>query len=349
MTVSPVGSPTPSAGALPGPSDRARPNILITGTPGTGKTTTASLIAEETGFAHVDVSALVKKEVRCRRKCNGRRREEWWGRNAWLGEGGGGWCPLQPRKEVADTIFNPWVCAKEAPGAKTLPCRRDQKKRQTPTRPGGLSAPLAQTACAHFISSPHPAQSLHCGRDDAMDSLIIDEDKVRQCVKHWRRFAPPVKEAGGREYCAPPPPPHTHTPALALTTRSASHLQSHPQVVDALEDQLSAGGVVLDYHSCDFFPERWFDLVLVLTTANDVLYDRLAARGYAPAKITSNVECEIMRVCADEAGDAYDAEIVKVLPSNSVEEMEANVAWVGEWVKKMAPAGPVCRARGGAQ
>ena len=65
MTVSPGGSLDDSAGAAvrPGPADRARPNILITGTPGTGKTTTASLIAEETGFAHVDVSALVKKEV----------------------------------------------------------------------------------------------------------------------------------------------------------------------------------------------------------------------------------------------------------------------------------------------
>jgi hypothetical protein len=71
MTVS---SPEPSPdrsggggggpGALPGPSDRARPNILVTGTPGTGKTTTASLIAEEAGMTHVDVSALVKKEVR---------------------------------------------------------------------------------------------------------------------------------------------------------------------------------------------------------------------------------------------------------------------------------------------
>jgi len=64
MTVSPDRGTPDSAGALPGPSDRARPNILITGTPGTGKTTTASLVAEEAGFTHIDVSALVKKEVR---------------------------------------------------------------------------------------------------------------------------------------------------------------------------------------------------------------------------------------------------------------------------------------------
>jgi hypothetical protein len=28
------------------------------------------------------------------------------------------------------------------------------------------------------------------------------------------------------------------------------------QVVDALEDVVSAGGCIVDYHSCDFFPER---------------------------------------------------------------------------------------------
>lgn len=28
------------------------------------------------------------------------------------------------------------------------------------------------------------------------------------------------------------------------------------QVVDAMEEPLSAGGCLVDYHSCDFFPER---------------------------------------------------------------------------------------------
>ena len=34
----------------------------------------------------------------------------------------------------------------------------------------------------------------------------------------------------------------------------------------------------MDFHSCDFFPERWFDLVIVLQTDNTVLYDRLDKR-----------------------------------------------------------------------
>lgn len=50
------------------------------------------------------------------------------------------------------------------------------------------------------------------------------------------------------------------------------------QVCDALEDQLALGGNIVDYHSCDFFPERWFDLVVVLQTDNSVLYERLEKR-----------------------------------------------------------------------
>lgn len=41
---------------------------------------------------------------------------------------------------------------------------------------------------------------------------------------------------------------------------------------------MSQGGAVVDHHSCDFFPERWFDLVVVLQADNSILYDRLASR-----------------------------------------------------------------------
>jgi adenylate kinase len=41
---------------------------------------------------------------------------------------------------------------------------------------------------------------------------------------------------------------------------------------------MARGGNIVDYHSCDFFPERWFDLVIVLQTDNTILYDRLEKR-----------------------------------------------------------------------
>ena len=116
-----------------------------------------------------------------------------------------------------------------------------------------------------------------------------------------------------------------------------SYILDEDQLCDALEELMEAGGVVVDYHGADLFPERWFDLVVVLRTDNDVLYPRLEGRQYAPKKITENVEAEIMQVILDEARDAYAEEIVLELQSNSVEEMEANVARLAQWVSSWRP------------
>mmetsp|Transcript_6010 Transcript_6010/g.6869 ORF Transcript_6010/g.6869 Transcript_6010/m.6869 type:complete len:172 (-) Transcript_6010:66-581(-) len=163
---------------------RTRPNILITGTPGTGKSTTASEVANATGFKYIEVGALVKE------------------------------------------------------------------------------------------------RELHSGRNEEFDTLMVDEDKV----------------------------------------------------VDELEDVLSQGGNVVDYHSCDFFPERWFDLVVVLRCDNTVLYPRLQERGYNDRKLQENIECEIMQVVLEEARDSYKPEIVMELGSNTVEEMEHNVENISRWI-----------------
>jgi hypothetical protein len=50
------------------------------------------------------------------------------------------------------------------------------------------------------------------------------------------------------------------------------------QLLDAMEDDVSKGGCILDWHACDLFPERWVDLVVVLRTDSTVLYDRLKTR-----------------------------------------------------------------------
>ena len=122
-----------------------RPNILVTGTPGTGKTSLCSEVAAATGFAHINVGS--------------------------------------------------WVKDKE----------------------------------------------LHDGFDDKMDCHILNEDKL----------------------------------------------------LDAMEDTMDEGGNLVDYHSCDFFPERWFDLVVVLQCDNTELWKRLEKRGYGEEKIKENVQCEV--------------------------------------------------------
>ncbi len=109
---------------------RSRPNVLVTGTPGTGKTTLSALLAQRIGFAHVCLGEVVKQE------------------------------------------------------------------------------------------------GLHAGYLAEFDSHELDEDKI----------------------------------------------------CDYLEPIMAPGGIVLDFHTIDFFPERWVDCVVVLRTDNDILYPRLEAR-----------------------------------------------------------------------
>jgi adenylate kinase len=125
------------------------------------------------------------------------------------------------------------------------------------------------------------------GRDEALDSYILDEDKLLDVLEGL--------------------------------------------IDEATEEGV---GVVADFHVCEIFPERWFDLVLVLRTRTEVLFDRLTNRGYSEKKRSENMECEIMQVILDEAKEGYDAAIVHEVSSNTVEEMESNIQRVKDWSKQ---------------
>ncbi|KAF0299486.1 Adenylate kinase isoenzyme 6 [Amphibalanus amphitrite] len=104
------------------------------------------------------------------------------------------------------------------------------------------------------------------------------------------------------------------------------------KLLDELEPRLATGGNIVEYHGCDFFPERWFDIVFVLRTDNKLLYDRLTKRGYSGKKLEENVQCEIFQTLLDEARGAYSNEIVHELPSNTPDQMEENVERICQWV-----------------
>merc|ERR1712121_458457 len=99
-----------------------------------------------------------------------------------------------------------------------------------------------------------------------------------------------------------------------------------------LEEQMSEGGNIVDYHGCDFFPERWFDIVFVLRTDNTILYKRLENRGYSEKKVQKNVECEIFQSLLEEARESYDVNIVHELQSNTPEDMERNLEQIIQWI-----------------
>ncbi|KAI7834279.1 P-loop containing nucleoside triphosphate hydrolase protein [Kickxella alabastrina] len=106
------------------------------------------------------------------------------------------------------------------------------------------------------------------------------------------------------------------------------------KVVDEMESMMAAGGICVDFHTCGFFPERWFDLVVVLRADTKNVYDRLEGRGYKANKINENVESEIMRVVLDEALESYQEDVVLVLDSNTVDDMETNVEKIAVLVER---------------
>ncbi|KAJ6639581.1 Adenylate kinase isoenzyme 6 like [Pseudolycoriella hygida] len=105
------------------------------------------------------------------------------------------------------------------------------------------------------------------------------------------------------------------------------------KLLDHLEPIMEKGGKIVDYHSCDFFPERWFDVVYVVQCDNSILFDRLTARGYNEKKIKSNIECEIFQTILEEAMDSYKKDIVFPIRGDSEDELQKNITTITEWYK----------------
>ncbi|PHU15900.1 Adenylate kinase isoenzyme 6 -like protein [Capsicum chinense] len=106
---------------------------------------------------------------------------------------------------------------------------------------------------------------------------------------------------------------------------------------DELENLMEEGGNIVDHHGCDFFPERWFDRVVVLQTDNSILYDRFTMRGYSDQKLASNTECEMFQVLLEEAKENYPEDIVVILRSDSLEDITKNVEKLTSWISNWSP------------
>lgn len=127
-----------------------------------------------------------------------------------------------------------------------------------------------------------------------------------------------------------------------------SYIIDEDKTLDALEGPIAQGGVIIDHHSCDFFPERFFQLVVVLRTDNEQLYPRLEGRGYSEKKIEENMEAEIMRVVLDQAEESYPEEVVVVLDSNMPDDIDNNcqriISWIGAFMEAQAAGADVSEA-----
>jgi len=112
-----------------------------------------------------------------------------------------------------------------------------------------------------------------------------------------------------------------------------SYTVDEDRLLDELEPLASAGGIILDWHTCEVFPERWADLVVVLRCDHSQLWERLEKRGYPLKKIQENNEAEIMEVVLEEARASYPSEIVVELQSEGMNDLEGNIARIVEWIR----------------
>jgi len=108
-------------------------------------------------------------------------------------------------------------------------------------------------------------------------------------------------------------------------------------VLDSIEKEAEEGGCIIDFHTCELFPESWIDLVVVLQTNHTILWNRLEARGYSLQKIQENNEAEIMQVVLSEAQESYKEDIIMILQSDDVQQQDENVErivqWLNNWVE----------------
>lgn len=97
---------------------------------------------------------------------------------------------------------------------------------------------------------------------------------------------------------------------------------------------MAKGGNIVEYHGCDFFPERWFQLVFVIQCGNTVLYDRLAKRNYNEKKIKENIECEIFQTILEEAQDSYDTSTVHAFKNENSADLNTAIERITELIIK---------------
>ncbi|EDW61813.1 adenylate kinase isoenzyme 6 homolog [Drosophila virilis] len=103
------------------------------------------------------------------------------------------------------------------------------------------------------------------------------------------------------------------------------------KLMDYLEPLMAKGGNIVEYHGCDFFPERWFQAVFVVKCPNETLYDRLKERNYNEKKLTSNIQCEIFGTILEEARESYKKDIIYELSGETKADAQNSLKTVKNW------------------
>lgn len=105
------------------------------------------------------------------------------------------------------------------------------------------------------------------------------------------------------------------------------------KLVEFLEPIMRSGGNIVEYHNIEFFPERWFQLVLVVRCDTNILFKRLEEKGYHSNKIQQYVEMEIFQMALDEAKTAFKRVIVHEVRGETEEDVEKCLTLVKDFLE----------------
>lgn len=100
-----------------------------------------------------------------------------------------------------------------------------------------------------------------------------------------------------------------------------------------LEPIMKTGGNIVEYHNIECFPERWFQLVLVVRCDTNILFKRLEEKGYHSNKIKQYVEMEIFQMALDEAKSAFKRVAVHQVRGETEEDVKKCVTLVKNFMK----------------
>jgi adenylate kinase len=95
-------------------------------------------------------------------------------------------------------------------------------------------------------------------------------------------------------------------------------------------DEHTDGGLVFDFHCPDIVNPEDVDFVVVLRCDNEILWKRLASRGYSEAKIQENITAEIFQTILDEATEYFPEEMVVEIASNEIGDLDTALERIGE-------------------
>ena len=109
-----------------------------------------------------------------------------------------------------------------------------------------------------------------------------------------------------------------------------TYIVNDDKIIDHIHDDVVNGGVLVDSHIVDIFPEDYFDLVVVLRCDNSILHARMTKRQYSTLKITENITAEIMQVILEECRELFPQ--VVELCSDTEEDQVKNVEYVMNWI-----------------